>query len=622
MSVDSKESFWEEHQESLKRIRTHLVKGQKGPVKRSTPVRKTRTPPSASSGDSSTQYLIRSPVGRSHAPYGKYRRTPLPVLPKLQTPRQQSHFKDSKNLRKEKYEVVPPVRPKHAFLHARTPDHDSWGEESDESDDEDDVPHPLPFHAQYVTPAPVMFGPPFPVYYPPPPKGASRTGRYYDRKRRRSPEKGYGDIYRNHRRHASQPVRNSRRNKMRSKRPPRQLGPPVPNGLPMAYPTGYPGYPGTLTHGYLPGYHGTLTHGYPVPMLNLPFFYYCIVLYIYPRNAEDSEDDDIESQVEDHLIKVALDHYNKHPLFASDFVSDFITDFLEEELIPDILIDALTEADKSPQDHPYYIPTLYVCEEFLGDEIESMVRDVIRESMNEVVDDYLTEELLRRDPLEDWLTQLVDDAVSESCREIVRESVMDLAQEYLDDQLVLNIYSDLVADYIQSIGDDLLEDCMFDMAAEDFLEEHVIGPEVDEESFGVATDVIKHFDNKVTQQQLKAIRHQAGDKLVDSFCLEYLLSLVSRQGRVWTESDFASKYLDDLMTNLLLEQYFNVKTDRNKTLHCRPLHKLHEKVVTDVAMDVLLQQVSASLDEDLADVDEYERGVKDEVLPAIPTVVR
>ena len=42
-----------------------------------------------------------------------------------------------------------------------------------------------------------------------------------------------------------------------------------------------------------------------------------------------------------------------------------------------------------PRDDPYYIPTLYVCEQFLGDEIDDMVRDVIRAATNHVVDEWV-----------------------------------------------------------------------------------------------------------------------------------------------------------------------------------------------------------------------------------------
>ncbi|XP_013404409.1 uncharacterized protein LOC106169492 [Lingula anatina] len=92
-------------------------------------------------------------------------------------------------------------------------------------------------------------------------------------------------------------------------------------------------------------------------------------------------------------------------------------------------------------------------------------------------------------------------------------------------------------------------------------------------------------------------------------CSEYLLSLVARQGQLWTEDDHADKLLDSLMLNVLLEQFFGVSGERQRTLDNLPLRKLHEKIVTDVALDVLLTQLSQALDEDMADLDEYERGL-------------
>jgi len=40
------------------------------------------------------------------------------------------------------------------------------------------------------------------------------------------------------------------------------------------------------------------------------------------------------------------------------------------------------------------------------------------------------------------------------------------------------------------------------------------------------------------------VSSQAGDKLMESIMLEYMLGLVARQGQVWSESDLANKYMD------------------------------------------------------------------------------
>lgn len=50
----------------------------------------------------------------------------------------------------------------------RNTDYDSWGEESDDEPDVDPG-HYMPYPYQFAAPPQVVFGAPFPVYYPPPP---------------------------------------------------------------------------------------------------------------------------------------------------------------------------------------------------------------------------------------------------------------------------------------------------------------------------------------------------------------------------------------------------------------------------------------------------------------------
>ncbi|XP_046545824.1 uncharacterized protein LOC124255916, partial [Haliotis rubra] len=101
MSVEAKEHFWREHQDSLRRIRTHLVSGRKSSATKS------RTP----------VYGRRSPAARNtHPPYGKYRRATPPNLPRLDTPPKHEERRTHRNLRKGRYEEVPPVKPRKAFV--------------------------------------------------------------------------------------------------------------------------------------------------------------------------------------------------------------------------------------------------------------------------------------------------------------------------------------------------------------------------------------------------------------------------------------------------------------------------------------------------------------------------
>ncbi|XP_071111289.1 uncharacterized protein [Haliotis cracherodii] len=613
MSVEAKEHFWREHQDSLRRIRTHLVSGKRSPATKS------RTP----------VYGRRSPAARNtHPPYGKYRRATPPNLPRLDTPPEHEERRSHRNLRKTRYEEVPPVKPRKAFVNP--PEYDSWGEETDDDEDDQLKPHPLPY--PIYAPPNVVYGQPFPMYYPPPPKGAGRHQKRRDKKRKS--DRGYKDIHRDRLRLSGS---TSKKKGRKSRRDPARNSVPLNKG----YPIPLHSYPGPM-------------NGYPVPMLNA---------YVMPvhtvAGGSDSEDDEEETEEEpvrrrraytpprrsyryvqplldiepDHISDETHTHFIKHPLFAEDFVTWFITDCLEEEFVPDVLIDALTEVDKLPAEHPWFMPALRACDDVLTREIEEMTVEIVREAMLEEARPYTKISLPLTpltpyyipppDPLEMFLEDVVAAAVMEQCREVVRETVLELAHNYLEDVMADNILDELLAEEVQDMRNELLEEAVFDIIAEDFLEDEVIGPEVEDEAVVVAKDIIQHYDSKITRREMKSVKEKAGDRLVESLCLDYLLSLISRQGKVWTESDFANRFVDEMMGNILLRQYFGVKTNRDKTIHCKPLRKLHEKVVTDVALDVLLQQLSSSLDEDLADVDEYERGVNDGIdLPTAPAIVR
>ena len=73
-------------------------------------------------------------------------------------------------------------------FYCRQSDYDSWGEESDDSEDDDQIQYmPQPYPMQpYPGPPQVVFGAPFPMFYPPPPPQRKRDR---DRGGRKEPER-------------------------------------------------------------------------------------------------------------------------------------------------------------------------------------------------------------------------------------------------------------------------------------------------------------------------------------------------------------------------------------------------------------------------------------------------
>lgn len=131
------------------------------------------------------------------------------------------------------------------YFFFRNTDYDSWGEESDEEPEPDPgtyMPHPY----AYGQPPPVVFGAPFPVYYPPPPPVKRQKRRKQDENdytsgRQKSPSYGlsgsrqplgerYEDVNR------SVPSKTKRKSKQNRVHFSQSTQPP--NGF-----YGYPGYP-------------------------------------------------------------------------------------------------------------------------------------------------------------------------------------------------------------------------------------------------------------------------------------------------------------------------------------------------------------------------------------------
>lgn len=474
LSANERKVFWQNHKDSLNRIRNQL--------------------------DDQDPPLISSRGKHSHSPLGLYRKPSPSQLPRIENPDNDDY---RPVIRGSQYDIVPP-------LNNRTPEYDSWGEESDEEWEDRfehvmPLPYPYPilgYPAFHTTdgfhPPPVMYGNPFPVYYPPPP------------------------VYKEKRKRRDGGVKNVEMLKVH-----------------QSYPAGRKSKRSTnvklpLTYGRTKGFEE-----------------------IEPKSRED-----------------------------------------------------LTKKYKAFNIKSY--PAASIGDDIVHDVVKLMTREAVRGALGEMVNEYLgnsTNFSESGDPLTRFLDNLVEEAIQDSTEEVVRETVRELASDHMRVNSTVAVVDDILLDHLQDIQGEIVDDVILEVILEEFINVYVIEHELEEEMSEIAKDVLEHYDTKIEKKELREISNKAGDRLMESICLEYLLSLISRQGKVWNESDLANKFLDDVILNILLGQYTDVIFNMEKTISNKTLKKLHEKVVSDVALDLLLQQLSSSLDEDLADVDEYERGI-------------
>lgn len=548
LSANERKVFWQNHKDSLNRIRYQLDDQE---------------PPLISPRGSGRKH--------NHSPLGLYRKPSPSLLPRIESPDNDGY---RPKIRGSRYDIVPP-------LNNRTPEYDSWGEESDE-EWEDGLEHamPLPYpypilgYPAYHTsggfhPPPIMYGNPFPVYYPPPPVYKER------RKRKDGGEKNVEMLEV----HQSYPAgRKSKRS--------------TAVQLPVMY---------RKTKGLEeiePKRKKDLTKKYK---------------YIYPRDSPyvpNLNESFVNTRYRNEQESLVYFYFKEHPVFAENFTEWLILDMLDE-IIPDTLIHTFTSTDKLAFNIKSYAPTI-IGDDIVDDVVKSMTREAVRGGLSEMVNEYLgnTSNFAESgDPLTRFLDKLFEEAIQDSTEEVVRDTVRELASDHMRVNSTAAVVDDLLLDHLQDIEGEMVDDVILEVILEEFIDTYVIEPEMEEEISEIAKEVLERYDTKIEKKELREISKKAGDRLMESICLEYLLSLISRQGKVWNESDHANKFLDDVILNILVGQYTNVIINREKTFSNQSLKKLHEKVVSDVALDLLLQQLSSSLDEDLADVDEYERGI-------------
>ncbi|XP_063416797.1 uncharacterized protein LOC134699040 [Mytilus trossulus] len=576
LSAQNRKIVWEEHKDSLRRIQSRVSDGHT-PPNRYSPQR--GTPPGR---------YNRSPQEggrRSHSPYGKYRKPTSPAyLNRIETPHERDRVRNKGNLRGSKYGVVPPV---HRRSH-QTPDYDSWGEDTDDDSGEEQqyvMPQQYPYPAygypayqhpqghhgppqgHHAPPPQVVWGAPFQIYYPPPPQHGYKSKKARDKRAKRAQEKQPNV-------HHSQP-HGGRQSRY-------QKSPRVNHSLPVY-------------NGYGQEHHQTRRRDevFDSDRNDVLKKYKYIETQPSPYTPENI-DDMVAKRYKDEPELLSLFYYNDHPLFAEGFVNWFINDCLEE-IIPDLLIETLNDLNKLPRNHPYYDKAQIICNQILEEVLPDVTHEAVRQAMSELVGDYMG--FSQQKPTADRINELVAGAAP-----VGQEDVSESFNTVLDD---------LIQDHIEEIQQELINDVITDAVIEQIIEEDILVQEVDEEAPEIAEEVLSQYDSKIERRELKEVAKQAGDKLQESILLDYILSMVASQGRVWSQSDHANKYLDDILLDLLIEQFYTVQDHREKTSSNNPLRKLHEKVTTDVAVDLLLQQLTSSLDEDLADVDEYERGVDD-----------
>ena len=89
-----------------------------------------------------------------------------------------------------------------------------------------------------------------------------------------------------------------------------------------------------------------------------------------------------------------------------------------------------------------------------------------------------------------------------------------------------------------------MRESLFDVILEDYITSSLLPEVVEEESRNIVMQTLKKYDGRVESKQRKSVNIFAQEKLLDSSSLEHLLTLIAKNGKVFTDDVHKGRILD------------------------------------------------------------------------------
>ncbi|XP_078283094.1 uncharacterized protein LOC144608814 isoform X2 [Rhinoraja longicauda] len=272
------------------------------------------------------------------------------------------------------------------------------------------------------------------------------------------------------------------------------------------------------------------------------------------------------------------------------FADAIILEVIQDKLVPDILMELLLSYDTKHQ--PVYAQRVK----------KSHIQNELRIAQLAA---------FKPRPAVSILETLLEEEICDLTRGLIRNVFEEFANIHLTTIIISEFLTELIEDTIKPILPQIVKEAVNEMVLEEILQEDILPGVLDEEMRNVALRELSEHASEVYEQQLREVRTYAGKRLIDTFLLEIMLKALGNEGRAFSEEVELDRMLDSSMLDILLDQYLNISHYNCTTIDNVALKDYHVKAFTDVALDVILTEMSEHMDEDMADLFEYERQVEE-----------
>ncbi|KAM8927683.1 uncharacterized protein RCH25_007935 [Pelodytes ibericus] len=296
-------------------------------------------------------------------------------------------------------------------------------------------------------------------------------------------------------------------------------------------------------------------------------------------------------------VKITLDrglftYLAESQRFAWDYVESLMSEMLHGEIVPDVVIEALTENSTQPWLQQQKLHNKANTREHKAD---AMLKSHSMFAMDKIL----------------------SEAVDSLSIHVVRRTMKTFVDDHLMGSAIRNVMDEILSSIIQTELPSLIQEITDEIHLEAVLT-NVIGSVINEDVKSILHVVLGECEDQISKIQQNQITKSANKYLIDTFLLDHLIGTIGAQKTVRFSRDTSLCLLDSCMLDILLRQHLRIQHVQQVTLENHSMKILHQQAFSNVALEVLLTELSMMIDEDMKDRFEYERdlqfgGVRDTI---------
>jgi len=295
-----------------------------------------------------------------------------------------------------------------------------------------------------------------------------------------------------------------------------------------------------------------------------------------------------------------------------DVVNKFVEEYLEDEVVPDILANVLHESAGFTDNYTDDTPEGMVCyatyDEICTTVIKSELKDILLKEIRSMVDDVIARAKASRGPsgaLVKVRDQLIMDVIEPMCKDLVIESVKELVKDFKFLNSFEKVMKTLLTPLVFELVNEVLDEVAVENQASSLIEELVKST-----AKSVAHESVDEF-NTERESQERELEIQQINKvskiLIDGTMYHHLLGIIGRQAEAISVRDELRNLYQMHMSRAALSNLTVIDSLCQDLEENAPLNAAYQYITAKSGLQILLSKLDHVLDETEASIDREER---------------